>query len=318
MFRMSSGGAARAGIYTALAALVWFGLSCSGSGESAPKGVAQTESVTQALSRSLVWLDANVPDSRADPLGSLCLDAWAWAVFALWHPDPAIVARTGREADRRLRALEPPMSWDLVSLSYWVTALRLMQLLGIEEDAGRRALQEVDVEGISSTGNATSAWWVMELARYSGHPSSPDLSGTFLARASHQARAERVTVRDAVRLYHEVAAATGLGRSSAAFERAQLDFARRAVPALIEVSTNEGDTDAAAEVLIAAALLGMRNTAAYRDGIAWLLARQKEDGTYTRAPGTRPGDYRHVVLVASWALLTSLERFEPMVEGRPR
>ncbi len=73
-----------------------------------------------------------------------------------------------------------------------------------------------------------------------------------------------------------------------------------------------------AEALVVAALVGERN-ASYDDGLAWLLARHQEDGTYAVAnPRNTADGYRHAVLVGSWALLASLDRFEPRVKGRSR
>jgi hypothetical protein len=89
-----------------------------------------------------------------------------------------------------------------------------------------------------------------------------------------------------------------------------VEFARGVLPALLEVSRSAGDTDAVAEVVITAALLDERERDFYAEGIAWLLAKQREDGTYrdARTGNARPAPRhsRHGVLVVSWALLESL------------
>ena len=83
------------------------------------------------------------------------------------------------------------------------------------------------------------------------------------------------------------------------------------LPALLEVSRNAGDTDAVAEVLITTAILAEREQGYYGKGIEWLLAQQREDGTYRDARTTRenmpPTHFRHGILVVSWALLESLQ-----------
>ncbi len=72
---------------------------------------------------------------------------------------------------------------------------------------------------------------------------------------------------------------------------------------------------------VTAALLGETESAAYQDGIVWLLSQQPPDGTFRAArdqtrPRTVDGD-RHGVLVGSWALLTALGGTEPMVLPAP-
>ena len=79
------------------------------------------------------------------------------------------------------------------------------------------------------------------------------------------------------------------------------------------------ETDAAAEVLITAALLDQRERPYYRDGLRWLLSQQRAEGSYRSAhDGARPevpSSYRHGVLIGTWAVLESL--VEPRVAGSP-
>ena len=117
--------------------------------------------------------------------------------------------------------------------------------------------------------------------------------------------------RHAVLVFHELAPAFdfGLAKPTGINDR-QLAFVRRAAPGLIEVALESGDTDALSEALVSAALLGRRDSEVYHEGLAALLARQHPDGTYSSihdraAPGA--DDYRHVVALTSWALLTSLD-----------
>lgn len=270
------------------------------------------------FARSLQWLDAHAPDPRRDPVGALCLDAWTWYVFSAWHPEEHVRERAGREVDRRLAALEPPRDLDVVKLSYWATLWWIMKLRGRQLDPAALLPARTDLDAIVSTAHPTTRWWIEKLLEHVGLPVEPDFTRTLIHGASAGPAAYTPTLSDAYRIYHEIAPATGLGAVPfAGFDRAQTEFVLRVLPGLIEVGRDAGDTDAVAEVLIAAALMGERDTAAYRDGIAWLLGRQREDGTYWTAGDSMtppdPHESRHGVLVVSWALLTSLERFEPRV-----
>jgi hypothetical protein len=57
-------------------------------------------------------------------------------------------------------------------------------------------------------------------------------------------------------------------------------------------------------VLIAATLLGDRGEPYYRDGMSWLLGRQRADGTFEGS--SRSAKAGHGVLVCSWAFLEML------------
>jgi hypothetical protein len=84
------------------------------------------------------------------------------------------------------------------------------------------------------------------------------------------------------------------------------------LPQLLRVCIAAQDTDAAGEVLIAAAILDQRGRRYYVDGMRWLLAQQQSDGTYRSGrDGERtsaPSNFRHIVLIGSWAVLESLQR----------
>jgi hypothetical protein len=281
-----------------------------------------TERVVGALARSVAWLEAHPPDPEADPLGTNCLDAWTWYVLSAWHPEPSVRTRAAVETDRRLGAMRRPEQWTVVTLSYWATVLQLMRLREPGRALGPQGPTEADVESALRSANPTTAWWTRELLRHAGFPSDPDFSGTFVATTADDPKGWRPTTRDAYRLYHEVAPATGLGHAAPdALGAEHLEFVRRSLPALIGAARTDGDTDAVAEALVAAALVGERDTPTYREGIAWLLEQQREDGTYhaardlARAPTVN--DSRHAVLVVSWALLASLDRFEPVVGRAP-
>ena len=120
---------------------------------------------------------------------------------------------------------------------------------------------------------------------------------------------------------------TDFGREPAtALEPERLEFARRVLPALIEVSRADGNTDGVAEALVCSALLGQAHTPAHREAVAWVLSRRRADGAYVSqrdlGRDLRPDHFRHVVLTASWALMVTLKGMDPSdaagsVEARP-
>jgi hypothetical protein len=158
------------------------------------------------------------------------------------------------------------------------------------------------------------------LLRQAGVTAPAHAATTFLGTHAG-ATPGRLTTGEAYAVFHEVVPASGLGqRRLTGLGVEQVAFAIGVLPRLLEVTRTAGDTDAAAEIVATLALLGQRDTPAYRDGLAWLLQRQNEDGTYRSARDAHRAatvdGYRHVVLVASFALLTALERFEPVVRRR--
>jgi hypothetical protein len=268
----------------------------------------------RALGLSISWLEAHEPDPRTARLGNICLDAWAWYLLATLHPEAAVRTRAGAQVDRRLRALDPPTEGTAVALSYWATLMRLLDRRGIDPARYRTALSRFDLSAALDESSPTTRWWTAEFLRRSGLPIQPDFTSTFIATAAASSGAAITpTRRDAYRVFHEIVPATDLGHEPLTpLTPAQATFARGVIPGLLDVSRSEGDTDAVAEVLVSAALLGQRDTPTYRDGIAWLLTRQRADGTYESARDSAstatPDNFRHVVLVASWAVLTSLAR----------
>ena len=273
----------------------------------------RSEEVLLALNRSLSWLDAHPPDPARASIGEVALDAWPWSLYSRLHPDPDIRARCAAEARARMQGIEPRVEPTLVSLSYWAVLLRNYESQSMDITVYREALSRVNIEAILEAGNPTTTLWITELLRYSGIPIESSVDETYLA-TSAAAGADRFepTVRGAYALYHEIAPASDLGREAIrSFTSDQVKFARRVLPALLEVSRNAGDTDAVAEVLITTAILAEREQGYYGKGIEWLLAQQREDGTYRDARTTRenmpPTHFRHGILVVSWALLESLQ-----------
>ncbi len=271
------------------------------------------EGALRALDRSLSWLTAHPSDSDGAQIGELTLDAWPWPIFSRLHPDPEIRARSAREAMARLQGLKPKVETTLVSLSYWALLLRNLDFQNLDTAAYQKALSRVDIEAILADGNPTTNLWITELLRYSGIPGKSRVKETYLAtNAAAGVDSFEPTVRGAYALYHEIAPAADFGRKPIrVFSDDQVEFARRVLPALLEVSRNAGDTDAVAEVLITASLLGEREQRYYGEGIEWLLMQQREDGTYRDARTTNAGlpsvHFRHAIVVVSWALLESLQ-----------
>jgi hypothetical protein len=271
------------------------------------------EGILRALDRSLSWLTAHPSDPDGAQIGELTLDAWPWTIYSRLHPDPEIRARSAEEARSRLQGLEPRVEPTLVSLSYWALLLRNIESHNLDTAAYREALSRMDIEAILATGNPTTNLWITELLRYSGIPGKSRVKETYLVTNAAAGIARfKPTVRGAYALYHEIAPATDLGRKPIrVFSNDQVEFARRVLSALLEVSRNAGDTDAVAEVLITASLLGERERRYYGDGIEWLLTQQREDGTYhdarTRNARLPSSHFRHGILVVSWALLESLQ-----------
>lgn len=267
--------------------------------------------VLAALQRSLGWLEANPTDPRRERLGWVTLDTWAWYVYAKWYPDQAVRTRAAGEVDRRLRNLTPPAEWTVASLSQWATVLQIASLRGMPSTSHHGALANVDVAAALREANPTTAWWTAELLRTAGYAVKSDFSSSFVASESPRgAKGYVPKVRDAYRVFHELVPASRLGTTEPTqLTPTQLSFVREIMPGLIQVSREAGDTDAVAEALVSAALVDGCDTTAYRDGLTWLLARQREDGTYRSARDARRAldsdAFRHVVLVASHALLTS-------------
>ncbi|HJW70001.1 MAG TPA: hypothetical protein VJ829_11635, partial [Candidatus Binatia bacterium] len=185
---------------------------------------------------------------------------------------------------------------------------------GLDAAPPRAALAHMDLGAPLRESNGTTGWWTSELLRRAGLRTRPDFSRTFIATASRDKwDVDGLKVSDAYRLFHEVVPATDLGRRGMELTAPQRAFVEKSLPQLLQVSRAAGDLDAGAEVLVSAALLGHRELPMYRDGIAWVLAWHRGDGTF-RDPNDRsrpfdnPEAHRHRILVSSWALLTSLAR----------
>jgi hypothetical protein len=260
-----------------------------------------------ALERSVVWLQSHpVRDGAA--LGERGMDAWTWELIARLHPDEAVRARVAREARTRLAVIELEDELDQVGLSWWSLLMRCRTSLGLDNAPIVKALTAHDLEAILEQGAPTTAFWTAELLSRSGVALASRPEDTVLAQAALASRRE-VTLRDAYAFYHELAPASDLNRQPIrAFDAEQLAYARALHPNLLAESIREGDADAVAEVLVSAVIINARGPE-YRAGIAWLLAKQQEDGTYLspkKGALRSQRDPRHLVLVATWALLEFL------------
>jgi hypothetical protein len=118
---------------------------------------------------------------------------------------------------------------------------------------------------------------------------------------------------DAYDFTHEVFEATGRGRRQLPVRhQEELDHARRAALALLEVHRRADQVDTAAELLIAARLLGLPpDHRAIAEARRWLLAGQAPEGRFGRYGQGEPdarlavGAYLHTTWVAIWALALS-------------
>ncbi len=270
--------------------------------------------VIDALARSLEWLNRHPVDPDVASLGNVGFDTWSWWLFSVWHPDAEVRKRAGTEVEQRLRALKSPREWNAVALSYWVVLLRFGQLRDVEIRTDLPIPSGRELHQMLSTGSPTTAWWVHQLLGHAGLPAKPDASTILIGTVPERSSEYAATVTDTYRVFHEIVPATNLGMTSFEVTRIQSEFVRGALPGWVDVSRAAGDTDAVAEALVVTALVGDRDTRSYDDALAWLLSRQQADGSYAVA-NPRPGadHFRHVVLVGSWALLASLDGFEPRV-----
>jgi hypothetical protein len=276
-----------------------------------PASKSSDEAALQALQKSIEWLDANPPDPATANLGSIAMDAWSWALFARLHPSDAVRQRAKQEARKRLGQLEPVIEPTPVAVSYWAVLLDSMGTVGIDTSPYLAALSKIDLSEVVKKMSPTTALWTSGILRSRGIAVEVEPATTTVA--TDAAGSDwKPTVRSAYAIYHEIAADTDLGRAAPRlFNQRQLDFVRRALPQLLEVCIAEPDTDAAAEVLITAAILDQRERPYYVDGMRWLIAQQRSDGTYFSGRDLKrdraPENFRHVVAVGSWAVLESLQ-----------
>jgi hypothetical protein len=312
---------ARATVAAALVAVVaaWTdGVAAEPSPVSVPR--PDPAAIRAALDRTYAWLGAHPPEERITPYGFICLDAWTWTMFATWHPDERRRAEAGEQADRRLRGIPPPSDWTPVSLSYWALVLALMDLRGLPLDEARAAMKDVDVDPVLVRADPTTRFWTATLLRQAKIEVTVDRRGTFLGSRAN-ATPGVPTTADAYAVFHEIVPPSALGhRPLTGVSDPELAVAIALLPGIFDFSRTASNTDAAAEAVASLGLLGRHDTPTYREGIAWLLGQQNEDGTYRSARDARReatvDGYRHVVLVASFALLTAVERFEPVVPRR--
>jgi hypothetical protein len=215
------------------------------------------------LDHSLAWLDGAQPDPTQTAFGYQCLDAWTWHMFATWHPDEAVRRRAAATTALRLAAIRPPARWNGVALSYWSLALRIMAAGDEPPAAALATLSGVDLTAALADSDATTRWWTLALLQQAGVPVAADPAGTFVVTRAADGAAAPLTVTNVYQLYHEIVPAAGLGLAPIqGFTAEQVAFAATIAPALIDVATRSGDTDAVAEALATAAVLGGRETRA--------------------------------------------------------
>jgi len=268
------------------------------------------------------WLQ-NGSDIGDAAFGFQCLDAWSWFMFSEWHPDAGVRASTAKTVDARLQALHSPPTWTAVTLSYWALALRLMAHRALPIEAHLTQLATVDVNDVLTRASRTTRWWTLALLQQAGASvDAPDPSDTFLAAELAPGNRDRpMALSQVYSLYHEIAPAAALGLAPiTGLGPELLEKAHALIVPQMEYAATTGDTDALAEALTTGAILGHRDTDEYRTGLSTLLARQNPDGAFRAArdaqrPELNTDHFRHVVVVATFALLTSLAEYEPATSG---
>jgi hypothetical protein len=269
------------------------------------------ETLRTALGQAYSWMQTHPPDPKGEKIGSLTLDVWAWDRFAAFHPQQSIRKAAAEQVRQRLLTLPPPGEPSPVHLTYWAVLLRLLDVHGVDRLDYRHAAAGVDLDMALLKFKPTTVWWTRRLLAFSGLDAKPDFSPTFIARQAVTAEDSFTpSLANVYQVFHELVPATDLGRLPLQLTRDQKAFVVRALPALLRAARAKGDTDAVAEALISAALVGMRDSPAYRQHIAWLLSRQRTDGAFEshRDAGRTQAaaHYRHVMVVANWALMTAL------------
>jgi hypothetical protein len=252
-----------------------------------------------AFGPSLRWLEQHRPESSGAELGDLGMDAWSWCLFARLHPDAGVRRRATDQARDRLASLPRTIEPSVTALSWWALLLREMRAFNVD-DAGRSAeIAALDLDAVLARAGPTTTLWTKLLLRRAGIDVSVSKAGT---RVASLGETDSLSSRDAVAIYHEIAPAFDLGRAQPElFTAEELARVVELLPRLLLVCREADDVDAAAEVLIIAALLGDRERPYYREGIGWLVERQQADGSYH--PGRDLSAARHGVLLGSWALL---------------
>jgi len=272
---------------------------CAGDG-------GQARDVRAAIQRSVLWLEQHRPQRTQAPLGELGMDAWSWSLLARLHPDDELRRRAADEARSRLESLPREIEAGATALSWWAILLGELRALGMDDGGRRERIADLARDPRSAGTSPTTAFWSAMLLRHSGIDVAVSTAGTRVATLAGDDAAATPTPRDAVAIYHEVAPALDLGRTGQeVFTREELARVIELLPRLLGACSQAQDTDAAAEVLITAALLDDRDRPYYRQGISWLLERQRADGSFG---GGDAAAARHGVLVATWALLESLRR----------
>lgn len=292
----------------ALAALL---LPVISSATSPPVGPGPEPDVRGALDRAVAWLEAH-PAGTADRPAGRAMDAWTWCLIGWWHPDDAVRSRAADLVRERLGTGIPPLVGP-TDLSYQAPLLRCREAYGLLREEDRKQLVARPLAGILEASAPTTRWWSGQFLARSGFEVETDPADTGLARIARELGEDperKPTLRDAFVLFHELVPASDFGREPLrGFGEAELAAARTLLPGAVALAVEEANSDALAEALVAAEILGLEHEPWFREGLAWLVEHQSEDGTFQRAGGPEEppvSNLRHGVLVGTFALLRAL------------
>ena len=265
-----------------------------------------------ALDRAVAWLEAH-PAGTADRAAERAMDVWTWCLLGWWHPDAEIRSRAAEVVRSRLGEGIPPVVGP-TDLSYQAPLLRCREAYGLLREEHRRQLASRPLDRILEASAPTTRWWSGQFLVRSGLPVETDPTDTGLARIARELAEDperEPTLRDAFVIFHELVPASDLGREPVrGLGEPELSAARTVLPGAVALAMKEANSDALAEALVAAEILGLEGEPWFREGLAWLAGHQREDGTFPRARGPAEpplSNLRHGVLVGTFALLRALQ-----------
>jgi len=324
-------------VCAALAALAGCsGRSCSGEGE-APLAALEP-GYRAAMARARAWLDG----LRVDPFelravrvkGKKKFVEQLDAYYRLWEVAPAADRPALLERIRQVVAITYEDRYhDMASLgdrwfkqdsTSYLRAALLMERLGLDTTRYREEIRRIHarLDGHMKTRGPHQRrvfhWYYKHFGLAEPFPLEGSLRDGVIAR-----RLEPTKMKDgdAYALTHEVYALYEYGerRDIDPFDEADKAYLRPAIEALMRRYQVAGDPDIAGELLECLHYLRMQDSPAYLEGVAYLLATQRPEGSWDRRAreAKPPWEYAdqafrlHTTLVAISALTAVFERPMP-------